>query len=102
MRAYICFQHNDGWFFHLLSEDCQKPLTKWRAVESEEALLAMIGKMRGDVTETKDDLRRWSRGTVGVDLSDDDIPRSCIASADQSKHWPYGLRFDWRARLTSN
>lgn len=69
MRAYICFQQNDGWFFHLLSEDCQQPLTKWRPIKSEETLLAMIAKMRGDITEAENSIHRWSRGTVGVDLS---------------------------------
>jgi hypothetical protein len=69
MRAYICFQHNTGWSFHLLSEDCRTPLTKWRPIESEEALLAMIAKMHGDVAEAKNDIHRWSRGTVAVDLS---------------------------------
>jgi hypothetical protein len=69
MRAFICFQKNDGWFFHLLSEDGQKPLTKWRPIESEEVLLAMIAKMHGDLAEAKNDIRRWSRGTVAVDLS---------------------------------
>jgi hypothetical protein len=59
----------DGWSFHLLSEDCQTVLTKWRPIESEEALLRMIAKMRGDVDEAKDDMLRWSRGTVSVDLS---------------------------------
>src|SRR5271165_5249551 len=61
MRAYICFQQNDGWFFHLLSEDCQKPLTKWRPIESEEALIAMIAKMRGDITEAENSIQSMER-----------------------------------------
>jgi hypothetical protein len=69
VRAYICFQYNRGWFFHLLSVDCTTPLTKWRRIESEEALLGMIAKIRGDIAEAKNDIRRWSRGTVSVDLS---------------------------------
>ena len=69
MRAYICFQQNDGWLFHLLSEDCQKPLTKWRPIESEEALIAIIAKMCSDIIEAENSIHRWARGTVGVDLS---------------------------------
>ena len=29
----------------------------------------MIAKMRGDITEAENSIHRWSRGTVGVDLS---------------------------------
>jgi hypothetical protein len=69
MRANICFQYTGGWSFHLLSEDCKTPLTRWRRIESEEALLGMIAKMRGDVAGAKADIRRWSRGGVRVELS---------------------------------
>jgi hypothetical protein len=39
-----------------------------RLIDSEEALLGMIAKMRGDTDEAKDDLRRWSRGKVGKQM----------------------------------
>jgi hypothetical protein len=69
MRAYICFMHREGWSFHLLAEDCQTTLTKWRPVESEEALLGMIAKMHRDVDEAQRKIRGWSRGSVWVELS---------------------------------
>jgi hypothetical protein len=42
--------------FILSSRTAKRPLTAWRPIESEEELLGMIAKMRGDVAEAKDNI----------------------------------------------
>jgi hypothetical protein len=62
MRALLNFQNRDGWSFHLLAEDCQTVLTKWRPIEPEDALLGMIAKMHGDMAQAKNSISQWGRG----------------------------------------
>jgi hypothetical protein len=86
MRAYLGFMHRDGWSFHLLAEDCQTVLTKWRPIESEESLLGMIAKMHCDVAEAENDIRRWNRGSVWVDLSPEQCKFFVFVEADRVVH----------------
>lgn len=69
MRAYLTFQSNRGWHFHLLSADCRTALTPWKRAADLNALLGIIDRLHGDMEEVARDIRRWNRGTVLVELS---------------------------------
>ena len=69
MRALMNFMHRDGWSFHIIAEDCKTVLVGYRSVLNEETLLSMIARMGGSVEVAKQDIRRWGRGSVWIDLS---------------------------------
>jgi hypothetical protein len=69
VRAYLTFQSNRGWHFHLLSADCRTVLTPWRRAANLDALLsASSSGCNGDTKEVARDVRRWNRGGTWVDL----------------------------------
>jgi hypothetical protein len=82
---------------HLLSEDCKTALSEWRTVKSEESLLGMIAKMRGEVTRAKNDIRRWNGSWGWVEALDGPVwffgilSRRCGAEGAQSCAWRAGL-----------
>lgn len=57
MKAYLTFQRNRGWHFHLLSADCGTALTPWKRAggpdAGPEALLGIIARLKGDAAIAK-------------------------------------------------
>jgi hypothetical protein len=66
MRALMNFMHRDGWWFHVLAEDCKTVLLGYRKAASQEALLRIVAKLGGSVDDAELDIRRWRRGSVWI------------------------------------
>jgi hypothetical protein len=69
MRALMNFMHRDGWWIHILAEDCRTVILGYRSV------LRIVAKLHGDVAEAERNIRRWGRGSVWIDPS----PAQCKA-----------------------
>jgi hypothetical protein len=70
MRALMNFQENRGWSFHILAADCKTVMVRYRRVRDQDTLLRIIAKLGGSVADAEEDIRRWNRGSVWIDLND--------------------------------
>ena len=74
MRVIVNFQHRKGWNIHTMAEDCRTRLGPYRDVASEETLLRLfryLGASEEAMQEAENDLRRWSRGGIHIDVPED-------------------------------
>jgi hypothetical protein len=71
MRVLVNFQHNDVWWAHCIAEDARTPITPFVSVASEESLIRLLGNVGAtdsDIASVREDIRRWNRGSVFVEL----------------------------------
>lgn len=76
MRVIVNFQHRKGWNIHTMAEDCRTRLGPYRDVASEETLLRLfryLGASEEAMREAENDLRRWSRGGIHIDVPEDRV-----------------------------
>ena len=74
MRVLVNFQHRKSWSIHTMAEDCRTPLGPCRDVASEQTLMrlfAYLGATPAALEEAANDLRRWSRGGIHIDVPED-------------------------------
>jgi len=69
MRALMNFMHRDGWWFHILAEDCKTVLVGYTKAADKGALLRIVAKLGGSVEDAELDIRRWRRGSVWIEVS---------------------------------
>ena len=74
MRVLVNYQHRKGWSIHTMGEDCRTPLGPYWDVASEQTLMrlfAYLGATPAALEEAANDLRRWSRGGIHIDVPED-------------------------------
>jgi hypothetical protein len=69
MRARMNFQLRETWVIHFISDDCRRGISGFFPVRDLDALRGIAAKLHADLPELEADIRRWSRGTVAVELS---------------------------------
>ena len=70
MRALLNFGGGpSGLTISFCDSTATKGLGVFRKVKDREALLRVIGKLRGDVAEAENALRCWGQGSTWVELS---------------------------------
>jgi hypothetical protein len=71
MRILVNFQLREIWTVHCLADDYRTPVSPFVQVESEETLIRLLRYVGGgdaEIEEVRTNIRRWSRGSVAIDL----------------------------------
>lgn len=72
MRVIVNFMYRNGWFVHCLADDARTPISPYITVATLETLIRLlryVGAGEIEIAEVHEDVRRWSRGSVYVDLA---------------------------------
>jgi hypothetical protein len=73
VRILVNFMHRDGWSVHCIGPNHQTQTSPWLDVASEGTLLRLLraaGATEDTMAEVEADIRRWNRGSVWIDVSE--------------------------------
>jgi hypothetical protein len=72
MRVLINFMLlRDVWHVHCITEDARTPISPFRTVRDQATLIRLlryVGATDANIEEVHERIRKWSRGSVYVDL----------------------------------
>jgi hypothetical protein len=63
----------DAWLVHCLAENAKTPISPYVRVASQGMLIRLlryVGASDSDIAEVEEKIRRWSRGSIDIDLAD--------------------------------
>jgi hypothetical protein len=72
MRILVNYQHRDSWFVHAISEDTQTPISPILPVRDQATLIRLlryVGATEENIEQAHEDIRRWNRGGVWIELA---------------------------------
>lgn len=72
-RVVMHFQENKGWSILFMAEDYKTPLSRYYDLPNLEALYDLVRRTDPPpetLQELKDDIRRWNRGTIQLNLTE--------------------------------
>jgi hypothetical protein len=72
VRILVNLQHNNGWWVHSIAEDARTPIGQFVSAKDEATLIGLlryIGATEDNIEQVREDIRRWNRGSVFIDLA---------------------------------
>jgi hypothetical protein len=72
VRILVNFMHRDVWHVHSIAEDARTPVGQYVSVTDEATLIRLlryVGATEENIEQVREDIRRWNRGGVWIELT---------------------------------